>query len=160
MISVILIIIGCLTAIAGVIGSVVPVIPGPLLSYISLIILSWAKNWEPFSAIVLIVLGCLTLILSVMDNFIPAVSAKKYGASKFGIWGSIIGMVLGIFIIPPWGIFFGSFAGAIVGEVVSGAKGRKAIQIGWGVFLGNMLGIGVKLAFSLTVFFIYVAHLF
>lgn len=160
MLTILILIGGFLLALAGIVGCILPVIPGPVLSYSALIVLSWSKNWEPFSITFLVLMGALTLILSVMDNFIPAVSAKKYGASKSGIWGSVIGMLLFIFVFPPWGIFIGSFAGAVAGEFISGAKGREALQIGWGVFLGSMLGVGVKLAFSLMVLFIYIVQLF
>lgn len=160
MATILLLIIGGVLALAGIVGSVLPIIPGPILSYSSLIILSMVKNWEPLSTMILILLAILTVVLSVMDNFIPAISAKKSGASKFGIWGSIIGMVLFVFIFPPWGIFIGSFIGAIAGEYFFGTKSQKAIQIGWDVFLGSMLGIGLKLAFSLMVLFIYIVNLF
>jgi len=160
MTTILLLIAGGLLALAGIVGSVLPIIPGPVLSYASLIVLSLAKNWEPLSSTTLILLAILTVIMSVMDNFIPAISAKKSGASKYGVWGSIIGMVLFIFIFPPFGIFIGSFLGAIAGEYFFGAKGQKALQIGWGVFLGSMLGVGLKLAFSLMVLFIFIMNLF
>lgn len=155
----VLIILGLILAIAGVVACIVPVLPGPLMSFGALLLLSWARAWDPFSVRVLVFLGCLTLIFSVMDNFIPAVSAKKAGATKQGIWGSMMGMIIGIFVFPPWGIFFGSFAGAVLGEMIFGATGRDAVKIGWGVFLGSMMGMGVKLAFTLTLLFLYVYHM-
>lgn len=160
MLYTVFIILGLMLAVAGVLACIVPVLPGPLMSYCALLVLSWARAWEPFSVCVLVFLGCLTLIFSVMDNFIPAVSAKKAGATKQGIWGSVIGMIAGIFIMPPWGIFFGSFAGAVIGEMIFGKRGRDAVKIGWGVLLGNMMGIGLKIAFSLTLLFLYVFYMF
>ena len=158
--TILLMIIGGLSALAGIVGSVLPIVPGPLLSYASLILLSIAYDWEPLGSMTLILLAVLTVILSVMDNFIPAISAKKSGASKYGIWGSVIGMVLFMVVFPPWGIFIGSFVGAVAGEYFFGAKNQKALQIGWGVFLGSMLGVGLKLAFALMVLFIFVVNLF
>jgi uncharacterized protein len=154
------IILGLILAVAGVLACILPVLPGPLMSYGALIVLSWTRAWEPFGVRMLVFLGALTLVFSIMDNFIPAISAKNSGATKHGIWGSVIGMVIGIFVFPPWGIFFGSFAGAVFGEMIFGKRGKEAVRIGWGVLLGSMMGIGLKLAFCLTLLFLYVFHMF
>jgi uncharacterized protein YqgC (DUF456 family) len=90
----------------------------------------------------------------------PAIGAKKYGASKFGIWGSIVGALIGLFFFPPWGVFIGTFLGAVIGEIISGKKDRSVLKIGWGVFVGNILGIGLKFAYSSLVFVIYVIKIF
>jgi uncharacterized protein len=151
MTTALLTILGFVLAIGGVVACFVPILPGPVLSYLALILLSWAKDWAPLGAFPLIILGCLTVFLSVLDNVIPAISAKKTGATRYGIWGSVGGMLLGIFIFPPFGIFFGSFIGAMAGEYLSGARANKAVAVGWGVFVGSMAAMGIKLAFSFTV---------
>ncbi|MFO7964389.1 MAG: DUF456 domain-containing protein [Desulfobacterales bacterium] len=155
-----LVALGLITAIIGVLACILPILPGPLISYSSLLILSWARDWEAFGLYTLIFLGGLTLFFSIIDNIIPVVGAKTSGAGRQGVWGSILGMVIGIFFMPPWGVFLGSFAGAVVGEMLFGLKGRDALRVGWGVFLGGMVGIGLKLAFSLTLLFLYVYRLF
>ena len=147
-------------ALIGIMGCFLPFVAGPPISFISLLILSYAKNWEPFSTTFLILLGLLAGILTVLDNFMPAIGAKKYGASKFGIWGSIAGMLIGLFFFPPWGVFAGSFLGTVIGEIISGKKDRSVLKIGWGVFVGNIMGIGLKFAYSSLVFVIYVIKLF
>ena len=154
-----LIILGLILALIGLIGCILPVIPGPPLSYASLIILSLAKQWEPFSIAFLIIMGALMLAVSLVDYVFPAIGAKRYGASKAGVWFSIIGMVIGIFFIPPWGIFIGAFVGALIGELLVGKGGKKALKAGWGVFVGNMVSIGFKLAFSGVVIFFYVTKM-
>ena len=154
------IIIGFLLALVGIAGCVLPAIPGPPLSFLALLLLSYVKNWEPFSAAFLIIMGALAVSLIIADYVIPAVGAKKYGASKYGIWFSIIGMILGIVFIPPFGIFIGAFIGAIFGEILAGKKGRTALKVGWGVFIGNMVGIGLKLAYSGFVLITYVMKMF
>jgi len=144
---IVLIILGLLFAVIGLIGCILPIIPGPPLSFFALIILSYAKNWEPFSAIFLIIMAGLTIVVTILDYVVPAIKAKKYGASKLGVWGSIIGMLFGLFIFPPWGILIGAITGALAGELAGGKKGKKALRAGWGVFVGNIMGIGLKLAF-------------
>ena len=155
-----LIILGLILALIGLLGCILPVIPGPPLSYASLIILSLAKQWEPFSITFLIIMGVLMLAVSLVDYVFPAIGAKRYGASKAGVWFSIIGMVVGIFFIPPWGIFIGAFVGALIGELLVGKGGKKALKAGWGVFVGNMVSIGFKLAYSGVIIFFYVKEMF
>ncbi len=155
-----LIILGLLLALIGLVGCILPVIPGPPVSFLSLIALSFAKNWEPFSTPFLVVMAVVTIILTIMDYIVPTVSARKFGASKTGMWGSLLGMVAGLLFFPPWGIFMGAFAGAIIGELLAGKKGRNALRVGWGVFIGNMIGIGLKLAYSGFVLVTYMMRMF
>jgi uncharacterized protein YqgC (DUF456 family) len=154
------IILGLILALIGLIGCVLPVIPGPVLSFVSLIILSFAKDWEPFSAVFLIIMAALMILVSVLDYIVPAIGAKKSGASKAGIWLSVIGMIMGIFFFPPWGIFIGAFMGGVIGEILSGQNGKEALKVGWGIFLGNMISIGFKLAYASMVIFFYVKEMF
>jgi uncharacterized protein YqgC (DUF456 family) len=102
----------------------------------------------------------LTLLVTLIDYAAPVFGAKKYGASKSGVWFSIFGMVLGIFFFPPWGMLMGAFAGAVTGEWLTGKEGRESIRAAWGVIIGNVVGIGLKLAFSGVILFFYVKALF
>ena len=105
-------------------------------------------------------MGILTALLIILDYVAPALGAKKFGASKRGIWGSAIGMIIGIFFIPPWGMIVGAFIGALAGELASGKSGGKALRAGWGILIGNVLGIGLKLAFTAVVLLYYVKEMF
>ena len=155
----VLIILGFLFALIGLIGCILPVIPGPPLSFFSLIILSYAKNWEPFSTTFLIIMAGLTILATFLDYVVAAIGAKKYGASKLGIWGSIIGMIFGLFIFPPWGVLVGAIIGALAGELAGGKRGKKALRASWGVFVGNIMGVGLKLAFCGAIFFFYIKEM-
>ena len=158
--TVVIIVIGFILALAGMAGCILPVLPGPILSYAALLLLAWAKNWQIFSPAFLIIMGVVTLLLLLFDYVAPAIGAKKYGASKFGLWGSAIGMIIGIFFFPPWGLVLGAFIGALVGEMAAGKSGRKALRAGWGILIGNVFGIGVKLAFTAVILFYYVKEMF
>jgi uncharacterized protein YqgC (DUF456 family) len=159
-VTVALIILGLIVALVGLIGCILPVIPGPFVSYASLFILSIAKRWEPFSMTFLLVMGSAMVAVTLLDYVLPAVGAKRYGASKAGVWFSLIGMLVGAFFIPPWGMFIGAFAGAVIGEIAFGKKGKEAFKAGWGVFMGTMASLGFKLAFSGTVLFFYMKGMF
>ena len=156
----ILIILGLLFALCGLIGCILPVIPGPSISFLSLIILSYAKNWEPFSSTFLIIMTGLTILVTILDYVVSAGGAKKYGASKSGVVGAVTGMLIGVFMFPPWGMIMGALIGAFAGELLAGKKGRKALQVGFGVFVGIMVGTGLKLAFSGTILFFYIKEMF
>lgn len=157
--NVIIVAIGLILALAGIFGCILPIIPGPIFSFVALILLSWAKNWQVFSLTFLMVMGSLTALLMILDYIVPALGAKKFGASKLGVWGSAIGMIIGIFFIPPWGIIVGAFVGALIGELLAGKSGKKALRAGWGVLIGNGLAIGLKLAFTVVALFYYVKEM-
>ena len=154
--DVVIIVIGLILALAGILGCILPIIPGPIFSFLALILLSWINNWQVFSQTFLIVMGSLTAILMILDYIAPALGAKKFGASKRGLWGSAVGMIIGIFFIPPWGIIVGAFLGALVGELLTGKSGKNALRAGWGILIGNVLGVGLKLAFTTIVLFYYI----
>lgn len=135
-------------------------VPGPPLGFAALIILSYVKNWEPFGITFLVVLGGLTGLVLVLDYVAPALGAKKFGASKLGVWGSVIGVLVGLFAFPPFGVFVGGFAGAVVGELLAGKAGNKAVRAGWGVFLGNLVNTGLKMALSAAMLFFYIKAMF
>ena len=153
-----LIIIGLLIALVGLAGCIVPLIPGPPLSFLALII-SYAKNWEPFSTTFLIIMAVFTLAVTISDYVVPVRRAKKYGASKLGVWGSIIGMLVGFLFFPPWGMLLGAIVGALSGELLAGKKSKKALRAGWGVFMGNIVATGLKLALSGVMLFFYVKEM-
>lgn len=154
-----IVVFGLILALAGIIGCILPIIPGPIFSFLALILLSWTKNWQVFSLTFLIVMGSLTALLIVLDYIAPALGAKKYGASKSGLWGSVIGMIIGIFFIPPWGMIVGAFVGALIGEFLAGKSGKKALRAGWGILIGNVLVIGLKLAFTTVALFYYIKEM-
>ena len=158
--DIVIIILGLLLSLVGLAGCLLPVIPGPPLSFLALIILSLVKNWEPFSPTLLIILAIITVFVSIFDNIAPVAGAKKYGASKWGFWMSVAGMLIGLIFFPPWGIILGTFIGAFVGELISGKEGSHALRAGWGVFVGTFVGIGLKLAASGVMLFYYIKYMF
>jgi len=155
-----LIVIGLFLALLGLVGCILPVVPGPPISYAALLLLSIAKGWEPFSPLFLTVMGGLTALVTLLDYVLPTMGARQAGASRFGTWGAVIGTVLGIFVFPPWGIFLGAFAGALAGEMLNGQNRRNALRSAWGVFWGTMVGIGFKVALCGLMLFFYIKELF
>ena len=144
--------------ILGLVGCVLPVIPGPPLSFIGLLLLHFSKYAE-FSFEFLLLFGSIAVIVTVLDYIVPIWGTKKFGGSKYGMWGAAIGLVIGIFILPPLGIIIGPFAGAVIGEALTGKKSAEAFRAGMGSLLGLMMGVGIKLAASLVMTYYFVKEL-
>jgi hypothetical protein len=134
----ILIIIGIGCIIGGLLGSILPVLPGPPLSYAGLILLQLTEA-HPFGWVFMIFWLAVVIIFAVLDNIIPAWATKRSGGSAYGVWGSVLGLVAGLFF-PPFGIIVGPLAGAFVGELIAGQTTDKALKSAWGSFLGLLAG--------------------
>ena len=142
-----LIISGIILLLAGLAGCVLPALPGPPLSYIALLLLHFTGKHQ-LSNKFLIIWLIITAVVVILDYMVPVWGAKKFGASKRGVWGSIIGVVLGLFIFPPFGIIIGPFLGAVIGEMTTGKETGTALKAGFGSFAGFMTGMLLKLVAS------------
>jgi uncharacterized protein YqgC (DUF456 family) len=150
----ILIISGVLLMILGIIGCLVPVLPGPPFSFIGLLLLHFSRFGD-FPASTLIVLGAITVAVTILDYIVPLWGTKKFGGSKYGIRGATVGLVIGIFF-GPLGIILGPFLGAFVGEMIFRDDMNYAFKAGFGSLLGFLTGIGLKLAASLVMTFYFI----
>ncbi|NNG27523.1 MAG: DUF456 domain-containing protein [Ignavibacteriaceae bacterium] len=157
MIEIILIILGVLIAIVGLIGCIIPAIPGPPLNFISLLILELAIE-DAFSMEFYIIWGVITIVVTVLDYVLPLLGAKAYRASGYGIWCSIIGMIIGTIFFPPFGMILGLLVGAIVGELLAGKEGSEALKVGSVTFITSLLMIVVKLAVSGVMTYYFIAR--
>lgn len=138
---------GILFLIAGILGCILPVLPGPPLSYVALLLLHFTSKYQ-FSTKFLIIWLIITVVVYGLDYVIPAWGTKKFGGSKRGVWGSVIGLVIGLFFFPPFGIIIGPFAGAVIGELTSGKDAGVALKSGFGSFMGFLAGTLLKLIAS------------
>lgn len=155
-----LIILAILLMLVGIVGSVVPALPGPPLSWLALLLLgcSTAAN---YSVTFLVITAAIALVITVLDYVFPALSTKKHGGSKAGVWGCNVGLVVSIIGLPfgpqgLLGIVFWPFVGALVGEFLSGKHDKTALRAAWGAFLGFLTGTGLKLAYGLAAAFFVV----
>ena len=150
----ILIIFGFILSIVGVIGCIIPGVPGPPLNLLSIILLKIAYPDE-ISVGVIVLFGIVTIAVTLIDYAIPMLGGKLFKASKSGIIGSTIGMIVGIFFFPPFGIFIGLVIGAIVGEIIAGKSNRDATKTGAGIFVLSIFAMLIKLASSLLMSFYF-----
>jgi len=158
--DVFLAIVAGLLIISGIIGSVVPVIPGPPLGFFGLLVLHFTA-YANFSLTFLIVFGIIAMAITVVDYFVPAWGTKKFGGTKYGRNGSMIGIFAGLFLFPPIGIILGPFIGAFIGELIHDSSDTtKALKSGFGSFVGFLLGTGLKLIISIIFTYYYIVELF
>ena len=152
-------ILACLLAVVGIIGAVVPVLPGPLLSYSGLLCMA-AASFSEVGAWTLCIWGAATVAVTVSDYLLPAYMAKRFGGSRLGAVGATVGAILGL-IWMPVGILLGPFFGAVIGELIHDRKGfAHALHVGVGSFLAFLVGTGLKLIFAIVLAVQIVAQFF
>ncbi len=149
MLEISLIIIAVLLAIGGIVGSIVPALPGPPLSFIAMVLLHFARG-DVFSSAELLTFGILTVMAVVLDYILPIMGAKMYGASRYGIIGSVIGMFAGLLVFALVGMFIGMFLGAVIGEYIAGKKTSQAMKAGTASFLGGIAAMALKLGICIV----------
>jgi uncharacterized protein len=145
-----LLVLAVMLLIIGLAGCLLPVIPGPPVSFLALVTVHFTR-FADFTVTFLLIMAFFAIAVTIVDLLVPVWASKKTGGSKYGMWGAAIGIIAGIFFLPPYGLIAGPVAGAIAGELLHGRKGKQALLAGLGSFAGFMLGIGLKLAVSLTI---------
>ena len=132
--------------IVGFVGCILPILPGPTLSYLGLIILHLSEKVQ-FSTSFLVLWGIIIIAVQVLDYFMPMWSTKKFGGSRLGIIGSAVGLVVGLFF-GPIGIVFGPFIGALIAELLNRNNFSVALKSAFGAFVGFIIGTVSKLVIA------------
>jgi uncharacterized protein len=135
--------IGVILMLGGIAGSVLPFLPGPPLCFIAL----WIQQFQttpPYTSDFLWTWAGITVAVTVIDYFIPVYGTKKFGGTKAGMWGCMIGLVAG-FWLGPLGIILGPFIGAFIGELIANSDSSQALKAAIGSFLGFVAGTLLKL---------------
>ena len=156
----ILLSIGFILCIVGLIGSVLPVLPGPPLGWLGLLLLDLTvaipTNYWFLGITFVIAIG-----IFLLDYMMPAISTKKFGGSKAGAVGAVLGLIIGILTPIPFGILIGPFFGAFIGEIVfNKTKGPQALKSALGSFLGFLVSTFMKLTVSLVFLGIFIWEVF
>ena len=139
-----LLFIGFVFLLLGIIGSFLPILPGPFTGWIGLLILHMT-NAVPMNWTFLGITLAIAIIIWVIDYFIPAMGTKKFGGTRYGVIGSMIGLVFGIIFFPPLGIIIGPFLGAYLGEMLNDRKDKKrALKAAFGSFIGFLTSTFLK----------------
>ncbi|KRG67676.1 membrane protein [Stenotrophomonas terrae] len=141
--------VGALLVLVGIAGIILPALPGVPLVFVGLLLAAWGDGFNRVGWLPLVVLGVLTVISIIVDVISTIAGAKKVGASKLALIGSAIGTVAGLFFMPI-GLFVGPFIGALAGEYMHGRQLGQATKVGFGTWLGIVLGVALKLGLAIT----------
>ncbi len=154
------VILGGILMVVGIAGCIVPIIPGPPISFVALLLLQLTEK-APFTEKFLWTWGLITVAVTVLDYVIPIYGTKKFGGTKRGVWGSTIGLFIGLFLFPPFGIIIGPFVGAFLGEMSTGtATNRKALKAAFGSFIGFVAGTLVKFIACFVMAYYFFTNIF
>ena len=132
----------------GLAGVLLPALPGLPLVFAGLLLAAWAGGFEQIHVATVVVLGLLTLLSFAVDFWATAHGARRVGASRKALVGAVLGTFAGLFVFPPFGLFAGPFAGALLGELLHGRELRQAAKVGFGTWLGIVLAVVLKLGLA------------
>ncbi len=151
--DILLLVIGFILMLVGILGSFLPVLPGPPISWVGLLLLyltqAVSDDWWFLG-----VTAAVALIVFAMDYIIPAMGTKKFGGSRAGMIGTTLGLLVAIFfpILGIFGIIIWPFVGALIGELTNKADQKTALKAAFGSFIGFLTGTFLK--FVVTIIFL------
>ena len=147
---------GLCMMIIGVVGSVLPVLPGPITGWFGLLILH-LTNAIPMNYQMLGITFFIAVVIFFLDYVIPGMGSKKFGGSKKGATGATLGLIIGLIAPIPLGFVLGAFLGALIGELINEPKNvKRALRSAFGSFIGFLASVTMKLLVSLVFLVIFV----
>ena len=137
------IILGIGLCLIAIIGSLLPLLPGPPIAFAGLLLQQFREP-DPFDTKTLLIFAGVVVVSLVLDFLIPILSTKKFGGTKYGVWGCTLGFIAA-FWLGPLGVIIGPFVGAFLGEMIAGQDSSKSLKAAFGSFVGFLLGSFLKL---------------
>lgn len=155
-----LLIIGTATIVMllGIAGSFLPVLPGPLTSWVGFLILATSESIK-LSTTFIILTGLVALVIFILDYTIPAMGTKKFGGSRYGVIGTTLGLIIGLLAPIPGGIIIGPFVGALIGELIYNNDQKRAFKAAFGSFVGFITSVLMKFIVSLVYLGLFISIL-
>jgi len=148
--EILLIVLSFVFVLIGVVGVIMPLLPGVPLAWIGILLFGLVTNFAAISLKNIVIFLILTIAVSALDFVIPLAGANKYKASKEGLWGAVLGAILGMLIIGPLGFLLGFVFGIVLGEMYNGRESHDIARILKGTLLGFIFGGLLKLVLALT----------
>lgn len=142
------IVLGIILMLTGLAGCILPFLPGPPLCYAALLI-QQLQSTPPYTSDFLLTWAAITIIVTGLDYVIPLYGTKRFGGTKYGMWGCVIGLIGGLWL-GPFGLIAGPFAGAFIGELIGNSRSDHALRAALGSFAGFLLGTLLKLVACLV----------
>jgi len=142
---------GIILCVIGILGSILPLIPGPPIAYLGMLIQNF-RDPNPFDTKHLLIWAGIIVVILLLDYIIPIWGTKRFGGTKYGIWGCTIGFIAA-FWMGPFGVIIGPFLGAFIGEMIGGQTAHKSFRAALGSFVGFLFGSFLKLVASFMMIF-------
>ena len=152
--DIILLIIGLLLCLIGIVGSSLPIIPGPVTSWLGILLLNLTSVVDFNLNFVLITLT-VAISVGILDYLIPVLGVKKLGGTRSGQIGTTLGLIIALIILGPIGIIIGPFGGALLGEMSTKKSFQDSVKPAFGAFVGVVAGSVIKFLISLSFLFFY-----
>jgi uncharacterized protein len=133
----------------GLAGTVLPILPGIALIYCVYLAYGLLTSWQCYGVWTMILWGVVTAATLALDYFAPMLGARRSSSSILGIWGSFAGSVIGLVLFGLPGLIVGTFAGALIGELMARRPATQALRSGWGALIGFLAGSLIKLVIGL-----------
>ncbi len=146
--------------VVGLIGVVLPFLPGIPLAWLGLFIYALGTGFEKISITTIVVFFILMLFALSLDFLAPMLGAKKYKESKYGLIGVFLGFTVGFVVFGPWGIIIGPFIGALLGELIAKKKPERAFKSALGALVGFIAGALFKIIIVLIMIGFFIVSLF
>lgn len=136
-------VLGVILMLVGLAGCILPFLPGPPLCYLALLI-QQLQSTPPYSSDFLLLWGGISLVVTGLDYVIPLYGTKRFGGTRYGMWGCVVGLIAGLWL-GPLGLIVGPFVGAFLGELLGNAQSEHAFRAAVGSFVGFLFGTLLKL---------------
>ncbi|MBN2982835.1 MULTISPECIES: DUF456 domain-containing protein [Cohnella] len=143
----------------GMAGAVFPVLPGALAIFAAFFVYGFFFSFEPFGFWFWTIQTLIVVALIAADYIVNAWGVKKFGGSKASVVGSTIGVIVGPFVIPAFGLLIGPFAGAVIGELIAGSSFDRSLKVGWGAVIGLFSGMVAKIVLQLIMIVLFIIWL-
>jgi len=146
--------------VVGLIGVFAPILPGILLAWLGFFIYAIGTGFERISVLTVIVFFMLMVLILAVDFLAPMLGAKKFQASKYGILGAFVGLIVGIIAFGFWGIILGPFIGAFAAELIARRQPKGALKSAFGTLVGFIAGALLKVIYILIMSGFFIASWF
>ena len=160
LLSVVLHLIAGLTVAIGLLGIALPALPGVPLVFVGLLIAAWADGFAHVGAGMMTVIGLIAALSVVADLASTALGASRFGATRSGVAGAIIGSVIALLTGQIWLVLIAPLFGAILGEYLSNRDPKKAVRAGVGALVGMILAGAAKYALAITMIALFLVDRF
>jgi uncharacterized protein len=143
----------------GLAGAIFPILPGALAIYAAFFIYGFFISFEPFGFWFWTIQTLIVAALFIADYAVNAWGVKKYGGSRASVIGSTIGIIIGPFVIPAFGLILGPLLGAVIGELLAGTNLNQSLKVGFGAVVGLFSSMAVKVVLQvamIVLFFLWI----